>query len=323
MRITNNMMVDKFLANMQTNLGKMDQYTQQLSSNRKIVRLSDDPVGVYNALTARQRLARYEQYQRNVVTARSWTEQCETSLQEISGKMADVREQLINAANTGIKNAGDRSNIAVLVRELRGTLVDCLNVNVGNSYIFSGFNTRNQPLELVDQPDGSQKVLYNGVDLTDVSAVNSELIQKEKDQHFQLEVGYGLQMDVTMTAIEVIGVGEDNLFQTLDNIIGLMDSGIESSEIAEKLSGYLDELGAAHENVTSCLVRTGAMTKQLDILDDRYSQDVINYNDSRSKIEDIDSAETIMDWKMAEAVYKQSLSTGARVIMPTLMDFLN
>ena len=92
--------------------------------------------------------------------------------------------------------------------------------------------------------------------------------------------------------------------------------------MVEQLSAQLDTPSTAHENVLSSLVRAGAMYSQIEILENRYSGDIINYNDIRSRIEDIDSAEVIMDWKMADAVYKQSLSTGARVIMPTLMDFL-
>lgn len=320
MRITNGMMVDNFLNNMQANLAKMDQYTSQLSSNRKIVKLSDDPAGVFSALTARQRLQRYEQYQRNLIKARNWSEQCESSLQEISSKMGSIKEQVVYAASN-LKNAGDRENIAALMVELRNTVMDALNTTVGDNHIFAGYNTVNKPLTFA--PDGTT-VLYNGIDLGNITdPANVDRITAEQGQNFQLEVGYGLQMDVTMTAIEVVGVGDNNLFKTINGIIDLMNSGLENAQVVEELSGYLGGLSKAHENITSCLVRTGAMTTQINILDDRYSQDIINYNEIRSKIEDIDSAETIMDWKMAEAVYKQSLSTGSRVIMPTLMDFLN
>ncbi len=322
MRITNNMMIDKFLVNMQTNLTKMDRYTSQLSSGRKIVRLSDDAVGVYNALTARQRLARVEQYQRNITTARNWVEQIETSLQDISSKMAVIREQ--NIYSGGVVNDGDRQNIAVLMVELKNTIMDALNNTTGIQYVFAGHNVLNQPITEGTNANGDPILLYNGIDLTDLSAENLARIETEQSQHFSLEVGFGLNMDVSMTAIDVLGKGDENIFKIADDIIDLMNNGTaDGSDVVEQLSGYLDDLALAHENVTSCLVRVGAMTTQLDILENRYSQDEINYNDMRSKIEDIDSAETIMDWKMAEAVYKQSLATGARVIMPTLMDFLN
>ncbi|MPN15472.1 hypothetical protein SDC9_162806 [bioreactor metagenome] len=233
--------------------------------------------------------------------------------------MAAIQEEVINAS-TNVKTASDRENIAALMSELRDTVKDALNTTVGDQFIFAGYNTSEQPLTFAS--DGTT-ILYNGLDLSNISdAANLASIQAESGQSLQLEVGYGLQMDVTMTAMDVVGVGENNLFKILNDTIDLMNSGQETSEGVDALSGQLGKLSKAHNTITSSLVRAGAVSAQIDILDERYAEDVINYTQIRSNIEDIDSAETIMDWKMAEAVYKQSLSAGARAILPTLMDFL-
>jgi flagellar hook-associated protein 3 FlgL len=41
-----------------------------------------------------------------------------------------------------------------------------------------------------------------------------------------------------------------------------------------------------------------------------------------SENEDVDEAETIMNLKNEENVYRASLAGGARIIQPTLVDFL-
>lgn len=318
MRITNGMMIDSFLINMQNNMQKMDRYTQQLASNRKMVRLSDDPVGVLNALTARQRLQRFEQYQSNLVTARNWVEQADTTLQEMSAKTIHIREEIIYAAS-GAKTNEDRQNIASLTRELRDHLKDALNTTLGEQHVFAGYNTTNAPLTV--GADG--KILYNGLDMSDTSPANLDLLKGELAQQVQIEVGFSLNMDVTVNALSVLGVGDDNFFKVLDDVIALMeDPDIAPSDAVAQLSAKLEQISIGHNRITTSLVRVGSMLNRIDMLEDRYSQDIINYNEIRSRIEDIDSAEVIMDWKMAQAVYEQSLSTGARVIMPTLMDFL-
>ncbi len=63
-RITNFMMTDNFKRNMQANTQKVDKFMGQLASNRRIVRLSDDPIGVLHALNARTSISNYEQYER-------------------------------------------------------------------------------------------------------------------------------------------------------------------------------------------------------------------------------------------------------------------
>lgn len=330
MRITNGMIMDSFLINMQGNMEKMNRYTNQLASNRKIVRLSDDPVGVLKALTTRQRLTRFEQYETNLVTAQKWADQADTSLQEISAHMIQLREEVINAA--GVKNEGDRENISKLASALKTTIIEALNTTVGNQYCFAGYNTTNKPLQTQEievdpgpPPVTETRYFYNGLDMTDMSPANLEKLTAEMSQHISLEVGFSLQMDVSLNALEVLGLGDNNLLATLDEIIGLMENkdGLEDSDVVIALSNTLGAIDKAHNNIASCLVKVGSVESRITMLQDRYSQDVINYNDIRSKIEDIDSAEVIMDWKMAEAVYKQTLSTGARIIMPTLMDFLS
>ncbi len=48
----------------------------------------------------------------------------------------------------------------------------------------------------------------------------------------------------------------------------------------------------------------------------------ISMSDLLSKTQDTDITETISDLKVQESVQRMSLSVGAKVIQPTLMDFL-
>ena len=42
----------------------------------------------------------------------------------------------------------------------------------------------------------------------------------------------------------------------------------------------------------------------------------------RSKVEDIDIAEAITEFMMQENAYQAALATGARIVYPSLIDFL-
>lgn len=319
-RVTNSMMINTFVRNMNTNMLKMDKYTSQLSSNRKIVHLSDDPVGVFDALTARQRLQRYDQYKSTLITARNWNEQADSTLQEVSARLTDLKEQLIYATDNATKTPEDRANIGAYVAELKKNLVSGLNAAVGNQYIFAGYNTYTAPFTI---EEATGKVMYNGIDLTDETAANMTKIEYEQSQYFTLEVGYSLDMEVGINGVDVVGIGDKNMFKVLDDILELMTNGSDDTQFIHDLSAQIEKVEALHDNVLAQEVRVGAISNNIKTLDDRYDQDIINYSTIRSEVEDIDSAEAIMDWKMAEAVYKQSLSAGARVIQPTLMDFLN
>ena len=318
LRITNNMMVDKFKTNLQKNLSSMSQYTSQLSTQRRVVHISDDPVGVLDTLTARTRLQEVQRYQENLEKTKDWTMAADTSLQQISSHMTSVLESMVQSA-TDIYNDTDRKNISEMVKGLKSTIKEALNTAVGNQYIFAGYNTSNPPFT-EDAVTG--KMMYNGVDLTNITdPANLALIQKEQSQQVQMEVGYDLAIDMGMTGVDVVGVGENNLFALLDRVQGLMESGGEGA--STELSNLIGELQKAHENITTCLVKTASVETRYDMLKDRYGLDEINYTEIKSNVEEIDSAETIMYWKMAQAVYNQCLAVGAKVIQPTLLDFLN
>lgn len=317
LRITNNMMVDKFKTNLQKNLSSMSQYTSQLSTQRRVVHISDDPVGVLDTLTARTRLQEVQRYQENLEKTKDWTMAADTSLQQISSHMTSVLESMVQAA-TDIYNDTDRKNISEMVKGLKSTIKEALNTAVGNQYIFAGYNTSNPPFT----EDANGKMMYNGVDLTNITdPANLALIQKEQSQQVQMEVGYDLAIDMGMTGIDVVGVGENNLFDLLNQVQSLMENGEDGA--STKLSNLIGELQKAHENITTCLVKTASVETRYDMLKDRYGLDEINYTEIKSNVEEIDSAETIMYWKIAQAVYNQCLAVGAKVIQPTLLDFLN
>jgi flagellar hook-associated protein 3 FlgL len=125
-------------------------------------------------------------------------------------------------------------------------------------------------------------------------------------------------MDATFTGIDVVGLGEENMFKILDDLIYDLENGAPN----DKLTLYLGKLTTVQDRLLTCTVELGARTQKLDTMENRYSLDFINAEAVRTDIEDIDQEYTIMQMKFAEAVYRQALAVGARVIQPTLLDFL-
>ena len=66
----------------------------------------------------------------------------------------------------------------------------------------------------------------------------------------------------------------------------------------------------------------GARINRLELQDSRLTSTQLNFTELLSKNEDADLAEVIMNLKMQENVYNASLAAGARIIQPTLLDFL-
>jgi flagellar hook-associated protein 3 FlgL len=82
-------------------------------------------------------------------------------------------------------------------------------------------------------------------------------------------------------------------------------------------------LSGIQEQVLSMVSDIGGQANRLEFVSDRYELDSINYATVKSNIEDIDTAEVIMHYKTAESVYMAALSTGSKIIQPSLLDFLS
>ena len=97
---------------------------------------------------------------------------------------------------------------------------------------------------------------------------------------------------------------------------------VADMDIYEYLEIGIGELQKAQNHVLAITADIGGRTKRIEILKSRYEQDNINYLQMLSDAEDMEIAEVIMNYKMAESVYRAALASGASIIQPTLMDFL-
>ena len=85
MRVTNQMISNNSLRNLQTSTKKVDTLVQQLTTGQKIQRASEDPVVAVRALKLRNTVSQLEQYKtKNIKDADSWMDLTENSITSIS-----------------------------------------------------------------------------------------------------------------------------------------------------------------------------------------------------------------------------------------------
>ncbi len=75
-------------------------------------------------------------------------------------------------------------------------------------------------------------------------------------------------------------------------------------------------------NVSDALGEIGARYNRVETMKNRANHQIVTLRSSLSEVEDIDLPATIMDLQLQETAYKAALSATARVIQPSLVDFL-
>ncbi len=113
-RITQNMMNQTLLYDLQNVTTQLSTSEQELSSGYKLNQPSDDPYGTSQALKLRADLASNQQYQSNVNDANSWQTVADTALGDIGDSIERARDLVIQGAN----DTNDASDRAAIVTEL-------------------------------------------------------------------------------------------------------------------------------------------------------------------------------------------------------------
>lgn len=134
------------LSMMQRLQSALDFTQRQISSGRRILTPSDDPIAASRALEIRESIGRLDQFDRNANIAGNRLAQEESALSSVNNVLQRVRELALQASNATQSNES-RQQIAVEMREQLDALVQLANQKDGNgSFLFAGNQEKTQPV---------------------------------------------------------------------------------------------------------------------------------------------------------------------------------
>ncbi len=146
MRISSGMIFDAGVAGINRQTATLLHVQQQVSSMKRILTPSDDPVAAARALEVTQSSDAVAQFKRNMDSATSSLGLEESQLSSAADVLARVRELAVQAGNTGTLTASDRQTIATELRSSFGQLLGIANATDGTGqHIFSGFMGATSP----------------------------------------------------------------------------------------------------------------------------------------------------------------------------------
>ena len=141
MRITNKMMTNNMLYNINTNKNKMDKLEQKYSTGLAIQKPSDDPIIAVRALKLRTNLNELNQYyEKNIPDAMSWMESTESALKVASEIITEVHTYCVQGAQDTLTEK-DRNSISTNFKQLKNQMYQEGNANYAGRYLFTGYKT--------------------------------------------------------------------------------------------------------------------------------------------------------------------------------------
>ncbi len=147
MRVTNNMISNRVVFNMQRSLGRFFDLETQMSSGRRINKPSDDPSGTLRDLNYRTELAKIEQYQKNISQALNWTATYDQVLADTKNFVSEAKEIAVAMSNDTYDDIA-REASAGQIRSLIDQITSLANTRLEDRAIFAGHRTRITPFNV-------------------------------------------------------------------------------------------------------------------------------------------------------------------------------
>ncbi len=141
MRITNKIMNNNSLYNINNNKIREDEVNTQMATGKKIARPSEDPVIAIRALRLRSTVTQLEQYyEKNSKDAKSWMDVTEDALSTVTDVLTDAIQQANRGANKDL-TLDDLNTIVTQLDALAREYYSTGNVDYAGRYIFTGYRT--------------------------------------------------------------------------------------------------------------------------------------------------------------------------------------
>lgn len=320
LRVTQSMMNAQLLRNISNNMNRLNGLQNQLSTGMKINKPSDDPVGITFSLRYRSELDANDQYISNVSSSLSLLEYTDTTIGQAGDIMQRARELLVGGANGALEQTS-LDAIKVEIKQLYNQMVEVGNTQFNGKQIFNGQLTDDKPYLSLD--------LDGVVDpLADPPVLKA--YHNTPDTHpIKYELAAGMSLQVNITGNEVFGEpvaldatqaeieASDNVFLLLQRAYDMLGAGDQQG-----ISNLLGKIDSRIDTIMTKRAEVGARVNRVSIVEQRLSSIDLNLQTVKAKTEDADVAEVITNLKTEENIYQASLSVGAQLIRPSLVDFL-
>jgi flagellar hook-associated protein 3 FlgL len=301
MRITEGMTARTVLQDLGAAKSKLAASQREISSGKRITRPSDDPFGTGRTLQLSGELEGFRQYKSNVDDGTGWVTATETALSRITDSVQRARELLVQGGNDSNGQVA-REGIAAEIEALTEAVKQEANVTYDGRFIFSGTATETRPYELGAGDE------YSGDEGTIVRVI-----------------GTGVSLPVNVDAKELLGegnaAGDNKLLDVLRDIATNLRGGTAAD--SEALRGTdLSRLDENLNELTRVRAVVGATTDRLQTAGTRLEELEESSLNQLTKVRDADIAEAMVNFTQEQTAYETALRAGAKIVQPSLLDFL-
>lgn len=298
MRITNTMMTNSALADLQT-LRKQLADAQALVNGRALERPSDDPQRVVEAIDLTAMKVRLERAQRSGEDATQWLKASENSLTSMIEELQNARETIVQAGSPANLDTEAREGLAKNLEAIRDAVLREMNSQHRDQYLFAGWKSDVKPFDLTpNDPNGS--VTY--------TANNSGVITRD--------IAPGLSVAINVPGSDLLTKGDfiGILQQTANDLRAGKGDTVTSTD--------LTNLNTALNHLIDVRSDLGVRQSQVEQYGKFANDNLANIEQRLGEVTGTDLEKAVLQMTEAQNAYQAALAAFSKSMPMSLLDYM-
>ncbi len=294
MRISNTMMFNQALININKRYEQLFEQNEKVSTGKRVNKPSDDPVDSGKILGFRSLSSSIKQFQRNIDTGTALLKYSESSLAEAEEIFIEAKT-LAEQMATGTYTGEQRDMLEEQAAQLYDQLVQVANTKVVDRYIFSGFKTDTQPFSR----DNDFNISYSG-----------------DSNKIYVAIQQNVKVSINSTGQEAF-LDDTNVFDVLRDLKNALGDNDQDA-----VGALLPEIDEAMNKIVKERAYVGTSLKQMEAADQVLQEYGLATEELLAATEDTDYVEAVTDLSAQQMAFEATLQSTSMVTKLTLVNFL-
>jgi flagellar hook-associated protein 3 FlgL len=358
MRITSFIMFNQFIKSMQGTQEEFAKLSEQLSTGKRISKPSDDIVGATRAMDYKVNISAIEQYNRNIDGANIQLTYSAKVMSSVNDSLVSLHE--LTSMGSNAQSQETRTLYSQQAAQYRDYLLSLSNTQLGNKYIFSGYQTDQKAFvynPATGQYDyqgdnGEIKTLIDNGIQTPINVQGSRAFSTTLSEPLPTQLSDGTALNYTQSmdpatgintvTVEIGNAGDPNhdIF-TFSNVMDMAnivsyawqykntdgsdlnaDPDISAEMAMHRIAALAKPLDDAR--VQSLTVESEIGTRQVLLNDQttRLSGSKVDLQNALSATEDADMDQTATEIIKTQVALQALMSSASKIMSQSLLDFL-
>ena len=323
MRITNASMVRSHLYDTQKNLTNISKINQQISTGKVINTVSDDPHKAIKIMNMNSEIKYNEKYNYNIDETVGWMNNTDSSLESVGNLLGEIKETILKVGN-GTYSQNEMKSLNADMNEKIKQLADTLNSTHGGKYLFGGSSVDDAPITVIENLDGSVRLEFS-------KDKNGQIIPNTND--LKADISSGVNIDYNVSVGEIFNITDANgnkvnLLDEINNLSTLMNDIANGDEqtaqtaketLMNDTKGKIDTL---FDHVVNQRTTLGVRVNTAEKIKEFNDENILSMKSILSQDQDTDVVEKFIELKSAEMIYQASIQVGAKLIQPSILDYI-